>query len=84
MTQTPFVGPPPTPPREPVHHEPMHLVHLILSVLTAGFWLVIWLLAAMNASGANAQERQRFEREQREYEQRYDEWQRQYHRTYGR
>lgn len=83
MTQPPFVGPPPVPPREPRVHQPQHVVHLILSVLTCGFWLVIWGMAAMNASAANEQERKRYDDEMAKYHLDYDAWQRRYHQVYG-
>lgn len=28
-----------------------HLLHLILSILTAGFWLIIWVLASVKFGG---------------------------------
>ena len=83
MTPSAYVGPPPIPPQPPRHHAPQHVVHLILSVLTAGFWLVIWGIAALNAQGANDQERKRYERELQEYATAYDEWQRRYHQAYS-
>jgi hypothetical protein len=30
---------------------PNHVLHLLLSVVTAGFWLPVWLLAAIWAAG---------------------------------
>lgn len=29
---------------------PNHVVHLILTLLTAGFWLIVWLIVAMTAT----------------------------------
>lgn len=80
-----FVGPPPLPPR-PVHREELgalHVVHLILSIFTAGFWLIIWAMAAMNVSARNEQERKRYERELRQYALAYEDWQRRFHYAYG-
>lgn len=31
---------------------PNHILHLLLSVVTAGFWLPVWLLVALIGSGA--------------------------------
>ena len=31
---------------------PNHILHLLLSVVTAGFWIPIWLLVAIFRSGA--------------------------------
>lgn len=33
-----------------LHIQPStsHLLHLVLSILTAGFWIIIWLLVAQN------------------------------------
>lgn len=81
--QPPHVGAPPLPPQPPEHHQPQHLVHLILTVLTGGFWLVIWGIAALNAQGANDQERKRYERELAEYGQAYDDWQDRHHMRYA-
>ncbi len=32
-------------------NRPNHLLHLILSVVTAGFWLVIWLILIVFNAG---------------------------------
>lgn len=61
----------------------MHLVHLILTLITAGFWVVIWIIAGLNAAGANHQERQRYARELEAYRQEYDQWQQRHHQFYG-
>lgn len=31
---------------------PNHILHLLLSVITAGFWIPIWILVALLGSGA--------------------------------
>ena len=34
--------------------RPNHVLHLILSVLTAGLWLIVWLILVARSSGASA------------------------------
>jgi len=34
-----------------VKQVPNNIIHFILSVLTAGFWLIIWLFISLNSSG---------------------------------
>lgn len=80
---TPFVGPPPRPPREPEVHTASHVLHLLLSLITFGLWLPIWVIAAMNASGATAQDRRRYDDEMAAYIRDYDAWQRRHHEVYG-
>jgi len=31
---------------------PNHVLHLLLTLFTAGLWLVVWILIALSASGA--------------------------------
>lgn len=64
-------------------HQPQHVLHLLLSVITLGFWLLIWGMAGMNASAANEQERKRYEAEKEQYARDYDAWQFRYHQAYG-
>lgn len=61
----------------------MHVLHLLLSLVTVGLWLPIWGIAAMNASGATAQDRDRYNDEMATYAQDYDAWQHRYHQVYG-
>jgi len=39
-------------------HHTSHVLHLLLSVLTAGLWVPVWLLVAVS----NANERQKIEK----------------------
>lgn len=41
-----------------------HLLHLVLSIITAGFWIPVWLLVTIS----NANERQKAERRIRNME----------------
>jgi hypothetical protein len=41
-----------------------HLLHLVLSIITAGFWVPVWLLVTIS----NANERQKAERRIRKME----------------
>lgn len=43
--------------RRPTMHvqkSPSHVLHLLVSILTAGFWVPVWILIALNA-GSTAQ-----------------------------
>lgn len=31
-----------------LHHGPNHVLHLLLTLITCGVWLLIWLMAAAN------------------------------------
>jgi len=31
--------------------KPNHLLHLVLSILTAGFWLIVWVLVSVGKIG---------------------------------
>ena len=42
-----------------------HLLHLVLSIITAGFWVPVWILVTIS----NASERHRAERRIRKMEQ---------------
>jgi hypothetical protein len=83
VTQPPFVGPPPQPPREPRITQPTHVLHLLLSVFTVGLWLPIWALVALDASKTTRYEHERYEQEQVEYRAAYDAWQYRHHQVYG-
>ena len=39
-------------------HSTSHLLHLVLSIITAGFWIPVWILVAIN----HALERGRIDR----------------------
>ena len=32
-----------------------HILHLLLTILTGGVWLIVWILVAMNVSNSNSQ-----------------------------
>ena len=42
------------------YHSTWHLFHLIMTFMTGGFWLIIWLWRGLSNSQAN--KRQQFER----------------------
>lgn len=54
----------PLPPR---HREPQHVVHLLLTLLTAGVWVGAWIVAVLIAKAENAKEDRRYERQAAEY-----------------
>lgn len=56
----PYHGTAPIRPDKPDLHQPNHLLHLALSILTVGLWVIPWLLVALSAETANS-------RQQREY-----------------
>ena len=60
-----------------------HVLHLLLTVFTAGLWAPVWLLIGVNASSADKHERQRYAEQMAMYRQAYDDWQRRYHQVYG-
>jgi hypothetical protein len=83
VTQPPFVGPPPLPPREPVPRRVSHVLHLLLTVITGGLWAPVWLLIGLDAARADKYGQQRYDDETARYQVAYDEWQRRYHEVYG-
>ena len=32
-------------------NKPNHLLHLVLSILTGGLWLIIWLILTLKSAG---------------------------------
>jgi hypothetical protein len=50
-----YVGPPPARPERPARRPTNHILHLLLSIVTAGFWLIIWAIAAQQTAGINHQ-----------------------------
>lgn len=34
-------------------NTPNHVLHLLLSIFTVGFWLIVWLLVTVGASGGS-------------------------------
>jgi hypothetical protein len=41
------------------HYETSHLLHLVLSIFTAGIWVPVWVLVSLS----NANERRRIDRQ---------------------
>ena len=58
----------PIPPLEPQIQKMSHLLHLVLTLLTAGLWLLVWIPLAAGINRANEKERQRYARERAEYQ----------------
>jgi hypothetical protein len=44
----PVYQPPPPPPRPYVIEGPNHALHFVLTLLTAGLWLPVWLIIAID------------------------------------
>lgn len=42
-----------TPPQYPILEKPNHVLHLLLSVLTAGLWIIVWICCAVAVGGRN-------------------------------
>lgn len=78
-----YVGPPPRRPDPPTDEQPAHVLHLLLTLLTAGFWVIVWILLGLNANANNRVNRARYADDVAEWQVRYDKWQRRYHDVYG-
>ncbi|HLU55795.1 MAG TPA: hypothetical protein VKZ81_10060 [Pseudonocardia sp.] len=77
-----YVGPPPVRPEPPRPRQTNHILHLLLSILTAGFWLVIWGIAAQQTAGINHQAQLRYREDLERWKLEYDAWQRWYALVY--
>lgn len=60
--------PPPVPPVEPVYVATNHVLHLLLSLVTCGAWLVVWPFVAIANSNANATKRRVFQAQVNQYQ----------------
>jgi hypothetical protein len=78
-----YVGPPPARPTPPRDEQPMHVLHLLLTIITAGFWVLIWILVGVNTAANNRANRARYQEDLADWKIAYDEWQRRYHAMYG-
>ncbi len=58
----------PIPPVEPQIQTMSHLLHLVLTFLTAGIWLLVWIPLSAGINRANEKERQRYAQERAEYQ----------------
>lgn len=77
-----YVGPPPVRPEPSRPRQTNHILHLLLSILTAGFWLVIWGIAAQQTAGINHQAQLRYREDLERWKLEYDAWQRRYALVY--
>lgn len=66
---------PPPPPLEPRYQNPQHIVHVILTVVSLGMWLPIWILCAWSAERYNSRARYRYEQAYLAWQQAYWAWQ---------
>lgn len=68
--------PPPVPPIQPTYSSCNHVLHLILSLLTVGFWAVMvwpWVYIAVTVNNKN--KRTRYEEDLKAYNRDYWQWQ---------
>jgi uncharacterized membrane protein len=63
-----FPGPPPHRPIEPRYRSTTHLLHLILTILTFGFWAFVWVVVVLVVNGTNASKRAGHEQAMARYE----------------
>src|SRR5262245_23558608 len=66
----------PPPPARPKPVPFSHALHLTMSIITAGFWLPIWVIMAISGRNLAA-------KDEREYQQRLDEYNRWMWQNYG-
>jgi hypothetical protein len=78
-----YVGPPPVRPEPPRDEQPAHILHLLLSIITGGIWILVWVLVAVNTSSNNRANRNRYDGDLADWRVAYDKWQRRYHEVYG-
>lgn len=67
--------PPPVPPIQPTYSSCNHVLHLILSVLTLGFWLLIWPCVYIAVTVSNNSKRKQYEEDLKAYNRDYWQWQ---------
>jgi hypothetical protein len=73
-----YVGPPPARPEPPLPRQTNHILHLLLSIITAGFWLIIWAIAAQQTAGLNHQAEREYKEDLERWKQEYDAGQQRY------
>lgn len=78
-----YVGPPPVRPEPPRDEQPAHILHLLLSIITGGIWILVWVLIGVNTSANNRAQRDRYESDLADWRIAYDQWQRRYHDVYA-
>lgn len=78
-----YVGPPPARPEPPRDEQPAHILHLLLSIITGGIWILVWVLVGVNANANNRAMRARYTDDVAAWQAAYDAWQRRYHAVYG-
>lgn len=68
--------PAPVPPLPPTRKQVNHLLHLVLTILTAGAWLVmVWPWYALLVNGNNAASERRYQRAYADYHRQLQQWQ---------
>jgi hypothetical protein len=77
-----YVGPPPVRPESPARQQTNHILHLLLSIVTAGFWIIIWAIAAQQTAALNHQAEREYREDLERWKQEYDAWQQRYVTTY--
>jgi len=78
-----YVGPPPVRPELPRDVKPTHILHLLLTIITAGFWVLVWIVVTANMAANNRARRARYRAGLAAWEIAYVEWQHRYHAVYG-
>jgi hypothetical protein len=69
------MDPPPREPRQPELKRTSHVLHLILALVTFGFWFFVWPLVHLTNQSNNAAEKRRYERSYEDYRRELGEWQ---------
>ncbi|MGI8313349.1 hypothetical protein [Saccharopolyspora hattusasensis] len=67
-------SPAPIPPIAPMPRECNHTLHLILSLVTCGFWLFVWPFVAFSVSSKNKSAQARYAAEMTNYQREYALW----------
>lgn len=61
--------PPPIPPIPPTYVSTNHVLHLILSLLTCGLWVLVWPCVHVVNTMGNSSKRKEYEEQLRNYQQ---------------
>ncbi|TWF94392.1 hypothetical protein [Saccharopolyspora dendranthemae] len=67
MTYAPGPYAAPVPPPQPVDKQVNHLLHLVLTLLTCGAWVIVWALLALIVGAENSQKQRHFQEAMQRY-----------------
>lgn len=75
--------PPPERPREPEPYRCNHILHLLLSIITMGLWVIVWLITWAAQHDRHMLQVDRYRRAHEQWVSDYAVWSGEYYDHYG-